>query len=110
MKKWWWVAFLLCLNLHGEMTKESAAQEIKKIDIQVQKLEVQKQKHIELSRKYQAEGNDWEYKTGRIQDAHEAWGKADNERKKAIEDQRKIDLLLEQKYQLYQFYPELQNP
>lgn len=108
MKKWWWIAMLVCLSLSAEMTKEGAIQEIKKIDKQVQKLEVEKKKHVDLSRKYQTEGDEWDYKTGRIQDAHEAWGKADDERRAAIHYQRQIDLLLEQKRSLYQYYPELQ--
>jgi hypothetical protein len=108
MKKWWWVAMLACSFLSADMTKESASQDIQKIDKEIQKLEVQKKKHIDLSRKYQAEGDNWEYKTGRIQDAHEAWGKADDERARAIEYQGKIDLLLEKKQRIYQIYPELQ--
>ena len=108
MKTWWWAALFLCSILSAEMTKEGAVQEIKKIDKQIQKLEVEKKKHIDLSRKYQEEGDNWDYKTGRIQDAHEDWGKADDERKKAIDYQGKIDALIDQKRGIYQYYPELQ--
>ena len=87
---------------------EACKKELEQINTEVQKLQVQKQKHIDLARQYQTEGDRWKYTTGRIDDAHAAWGKADGERAKAIDLQRQIDLLLEKKDRIYQFYPQLQ--
>jgi len=110
MQRWLGIVVLIFLAVGGEMSREEAVKEIHKIDAETQKLNVEKEKHIELARKYQAEGDNWEYKTGRIQDAHEAWGKADDQRSQAIQYQLQIDHLLEKKYQIYTVYPELQYP
>jgi hypothetical protein len=109
MKKWWWSLFLICSLLGADSKKEACAQEIQAIDAQVQKLEVLKKKHIDLARKYQAEGDRWKYSTGRIDEAHAAWAKADDERAKAIEYEMQIDLLLEKKQRIYQYYPDLRH-
>jgi hypothetical protein len=108
MKKWWWVFVLLFSALHADADSEACKQEIQNIDAQIQKIQVQKQKHVDLAKKYQAEGDRWKYNTGRIDEAHASWAKADDERGKAIALQRQIDLLYEKKYRIYQFYPQLQ--
>ncbi len=108
MRQWWWVAIFIISCLRADSAVDGCRQEIQKIDAQVQKLEIQKQKHIGLAKQYQQEGDQWQYRTGRIDDAYTAWGKADRERAQAIDLQRQIDLLLEKKRRIYQFYPELQ--
>lgn len=109
MKKWWWILIVLCAGLNADAAQDACQAQIKTIDAEVQKLEVQKQKHIDLARQYQAEGDQWQYDTGRIDDAYKAWGQADRERARAIEYQRQIDVLLEQKERIYQYYPILRN-
>ncbi|MGH2637892.1 MAG: hypothetical protein ACRDF4_01175 [Rhabdochlamydiaceae bacterium] len=108
MKKWWWVFVLLFSALHADADSAACKQEIQKIDMEIQQLQAQKQKHVDLAKQYQTEGDRWKYTTGRIDDAHTAWGNADNERAKAIDLQRQIDLLYEKKNRIYQFYPQLQ--
>lgn len=108
MKKWWIVFVLIFSSLQADTDADACAREIKQIDVQIQKLHDQKQKHIDLAQQYQAEGDRWQYNTGRIDDAHAAWDKADDQRAQAIELQRQIDLLYEKKARIYQFYPQLQ--
>jgi len=110
MQRWLWIVIGFLVAMGGEMSRVDAEKEIHKIDAEIQKLQVEKEKHIELARKYQAEGDNWDYKTGRIQDAHEAWGKADDQRAQAIQHQLQIDMLREKKFQIYTVYPELQYP
>jgi hypothetical protein len=108
MRKWWFVLILLFSAASIDTEYDACQKEIEQIDLQIQKLEKQKQKHIDRARHYQTEGDRWQYKTGRIDDAHADWGKADNERAQAIALQRQIDLLLEKKDRIYQYYPLLQ--
>jgi hypothetical protein len=89
---------------------EACGKEIQLIDKQVHELEQQKQIHQDLARKYQKLGDNWQYSTGNIQDAYANWGRADQERRKAIEIQQQIDLLLQRKQRIIQFYPELYQP
>lgn len=84
--------------------------EIQMIDHQVEKLNQEKQKHIERSRNYQKEGDNWLYISGSIQDGYRNWALADEERKKAVALQEQIDLLLERKSRIYQYYPEFEVP
>ncbi len=109
MKKWGWVFFMLVSALYADRASEACKKEIKTIDAQIQKLQAEKQKHADLAKQYQAAGDRWRYDTGRIQDAHEAWGKADDERARVIELQLQIDQLYEKKNRIYQFYPQLQK-
>ena len=99
---------MLCAALHASPESDACKKEIVEIDKQIEKLRKEKDKHIELSKKYQADGDRWQYNTGRIQEAHEDWGKANDEREKALELQIQIDKLYEKKNWIYQFYPELQ--
>lgn len=108
MNKWWIVFVLLFSALHADTESDACRKEIQVIDAQIQKLQAQKQKHVDLAKKYQADGDRWKYNTGRIQEAHDNWNKADDERSKAIDLQRQIDLLYEKKNRIYQFYPQLQ--
>ena|SRR3569832_243936 len=108
MKKWWVVFVLIFSSLQADANSDACGREIKQIDAQIEKLRAQKQNHIDLAQRYQAEGDRWKYSTGRIDDAHAAWDKADDERAKAIQLQRQIDLLYEKKDRIYQFYPQLQ--
>ena len=108
MKKWVYIFVLFFAQLHADAELEACRQEIQKIDMQIQKLETQKQKHIDLAKQYQSEGDRWKYTTGRIDDAHASWAKADDERAKAIDLQFQIDLLSEKKDRIYQLYPRLQ--
>jgi hypothetical protein len=108
MKKLVWVLVLMCGALQASAESEACKQGIGVIDKQIEKLNAEKEKHIDLARKYQADGDRWQYNTGRIQEAHENWGKANVERGKAIELQLQIDHLYEKKNNIYQFYPELQ--
>ncbi len=108
MRKWLYFFVLLFSALHADADSEACMKEVQQIDKQIQKLEAQKQKHVDLAKHYQMEGDRWQYSTGRIDDAHANWGKADDERAKAIDLQRQIDLLLEKKDRIYQFYPQLQ--
>ena len=108
MSKWWWVFVLIFSSLRADADADACMMEIKKIDAQILKLHDEKQKYIDLAQKYQAEGDRWQYTTGRVQDAYENWGKADDARAKAIALQLQIDYLYERKNRIYQFYPQLQ--
>lgn len=110
MRKWWWIFALIFLPLVADPTEDGCRAEIQKIDAQIKKLQIQKEKHVILARKYQQQGDDWQYNTGRIDDAHAAWGKADDERSQIIQIQGQIDLLFEKKQRIYQYYPQLQYP
>lgn len=98
----------MCGVLQASEESMACKQEIVVIDKEIEKLRAEKEKHIELARQYQEKGDRWQYNTGRIQEAHEDWGKANVERGKAIELQLQIDHLYEKKNNIYQFYPELQ--
>jgi hypothetical protein len=89
---------------------EACGQEIQIIDQQVAKLEKQKKIHQDAARKYQKLGDNWQYSSGNIQDAHKNWGLASQERRKAIDIQQQIDLLLQRRTRIMQFYPELYQP
>ena len=89
---------------------EACGKEIQLIDKQVQKLEQQKQVHQDLARKYQKLGDEWRYSSGNIQDADANWGRANEERRKAIDLQQQVDLLLQRRSRIIQFYPELYQP
>ncbi len=108
MKKCLLLLVLLMSTLQADPETDACRQEITAIDKQIEKLHAEKEKHVELARKYQADGDRWQYNTGRIQEAHEDWGKANAERAKAIDLQLQIDRLYEKKNWIYQFYPELQ--
>lgn len=107
----WFMFFFLCFSPLLAMTeKEACGKELQQIDKEIGKLNAEKQKHLDLSIQYQKQGDNWQYNTGRIQDAYSAWGKASEERQKAIELQLQIDELLERKQRIIQFYPELWSP
>ncbi|MGD0664530.1 MAG: hypothetical protein ABSA17_02205 [Rhabdochlamydiaceae bacterium] len=108
MKKWCWVFVLLFSSVHASPESDACKQEIVEIDKQVKKLTAEKQKYIDEASKYQASGDRWQYTTGRIETAHEEWGKANMARSKAIELELQIDELLQRKYRIYEFYPWLQ--
>ncbi len=104
---------LLCFSLvaatpsEGDQIPETPEQtyekEIKQIDAQIKKLEIEKARHAELSAQYQKEGDRWQYTTGNIQDAYALWAKADEERKQVAKIQIEIDALESKKNLLYQF-------
>lgn len=106
------LAFALTSSAYADRSGESQAcgKEIQTIDTQVQKLEKEKKVHQDLARQFQKQGDDWQYSTGNIQDAYAAWNKADQERRKAIDIQHQVDLLLQRKQRIIQFYPELYQP
>ncbi len=110
------LAFAPLLGASGEAApkketeSEECGKEIQLIDQQVAKLEKQKKQHQDLARQYQEKGDNWRYSSGNAQDAYLNWGKADQERRKAIEIQQQIDLLLQRKTRIMQFYPELWQP
>lgn len=113
MKKWFYLFILVFSAIHTDALyadeyADACKIEIQKIDKQVQKLQAEKQKHVDLAEKYQSEGDRWQYTTGRISDAHAAWAKADDQRAQAIALQLQIDHLLERKERIYQFYPQLE--
>jgi hypothetical protein len=93
-----------------ESESEACGKEIQLIDQQVEKLEKQKKQHQDLARQYQEKGDNWRYSSGNAQEAYLNWGKADQERRKAIDIQQQIDLLLQRKKRIIQFYPELWQP
>ena len=86
---------------------EACGKDIQSINAEVQKLEKEKKVHQDLARQYQKQGDEWQYRSGNIQDGYAAWGKADQERRKAINIQQQIDQLLQHKQRIIQFYPEL---
>ncbi|HEX4839845.1 MAG TPA: hypothetical protein VFU89_05340 [Rhabdochlamydiaceae bacterium] len=102
--------FTLVETRGASAESEACGKEIQHIDQQVQKLEQQKGVHQDLARQYQKLGDNWQYSTGNIQDAYANWGRADQERRKAIDLQHQIDLLLQRKGRIIQFYPELYQP
>lgn len=89
---------------------EACYQELQMIDQKIEKLNQEKNVHLELSRKYQQDGDNWLYYSGSIQDGYRNWALADEERKKAVALQEEIDQLLLRKQRIYQYYPELQLP
>jgi hypothetical protein len=89
---------------------EACGKEIDLIDKQIIKLEQQKKIHQDLARKYQKQGDEWKYHSGSIHDAYAYWGRAAEERKKAIDFQNQVDVLLERRSRIIQFYPELYKP
>jgi hypothetical protein len=89
---------------------QACGKEIELIDQQVQKLEKEKKVHQDLARQYQQAGDNWNYNSGNIQDGYTNWGKANQERRQAIDIQQQIDLLLQRKGRIIQFYPELYQP
>jgi hypothetical protein len=89
---------------------EACGKEIQLIDKQVQELEQEKKFHQDQAQKYQKLGDNWQYSTGNIQDGYVNWGYANQERRKAIDIQHQIDLLLQRKQRIIQFYPELFQP
>lgn len=118
MHRSWLFLILLWISLEGipkpietpmGASAEACWKEIQSIDQLVQKLSKEKEIHIELSRKYQKEGDNWLYSSGSIQDGYRAWGMADDERRKAAALQEQIDHLLQRKQHIYQFFPELRN-
>ena len=105
--------FLLLLFFvpaYGSPESDACGKQVEKIDAQIKKLNVQKQKHLDLAAKYQKQGDNWQYSSGNIEDAHAAWDKANAEQKAAIDLQGQIDTLNEQKQRIFQFYPELWQP
>jgi hypothetical protein len=107
------LAFAHCIAAAEEkpMTESQACgKEIQLIDKQIEKLEKEKQTHQDLARKYQKLGDDWQYSSGNVQDAYKNWGLASEERRKAIDTQQQIDLLLQRRNRIMQFYPELYRP
>ena len=111
--KWifWLLAFILfAAAKQPETPGEACSKEIQQIDQQILKLEQQKQYHQERARYYQKQGDSWQYNTGNIQDGYLAWGRANDERRKAIDIQHQIDLLNQRKQLIMQFYPELWQP
>ncbi len=90
--------------------QQACGKEIQIIDKQVLKLEQQKKIHQDEARKYQKLGDNWQYSSGNIQDAYANWNRADQERRKAIDLQHQVDLLLQRKQRIIQFYPELYQP
>lgn len=109
MKKWVWFFTVFWLPLAASPDSDACQQELQVIDATIQQLEAQKQQHVNLAKQYQQEGDRWQYDTGRIQDAHDAWGKANAERAQVIQLQTQIDLLYEKKDRIYQAYPALRN-
>lgn len=89
---------------------EACGKEIELIDKQVQKLEQEKQFYQDEARKYQKLGDNWQYSTGNIQDGYANWNRADQQRRRAIQIQEQIDLLLQRRSLIIQFYPELYQP
>jgi predicted ribosome quality control (RQC) complex YloA/Tae2 family protein len=91
-------------------TSDACRVEIQKIDEQVKALEKEKQKHQDLARQYQQKGDNWQYYSSDVQNGYNAWDKADDEQRKAIDIQAQIDVLIDQKQRIMQFYPELWEP
>jgi hypothetical protein len=110
--KWFFLllAFGSLESAKPQSASDACRAEIQQIDKEVEKLEKQKQIHQDLARKYQKQGDNWQYYSNSVQDGYAAWGKADQERRKAIDIQTQIDLLLQKKNRIIQFYPELYEP
>lgn len=96
------------ISARGE--SDACRKEIDVIDQQLKKLTQEKKVHQDLARKYQKLGDEWKYHSGSIHDAYVNWGRAAEERKKAIDLQHQYDLLLERRSRIIQFYPELYKP
>ncbi len=106
-----WILLLFFMPLWADSPDvEACRKEVVSIEKQIQKLETEKQKHVVLAGKYQKEGDQWQYNTGRIQDAHASWAKADHERIQIGQIQRQIDLLNDRKNHIFQIYPQLWQP
>jgi hypothetical protein len=111
MKLLLFLSFLLTLAADVPDTPAGACwKEIQAIDKEVHELSQEKERHIELSRQYQEEGDNWLYISGSIQDGYRNWAIADDERKQAAALEQQIDRLLERKARIYQYYPELNWP
>jgi hypothetical protein len=104
---WFFLLLLFFVPVSGSPESEGCQKEVEKIDAQVEKLNAEKRKHLDLAAKYQKEGDQWQYSTGRIEEGYKYWGMASDEQKKAINIQLQIDMLLERRQRIYQYYPEL---
>jgi hypothetical protein len=93
-----------------ETPSEACELEIQKMNVQIAQLRRQRDQHLDLARQYQTQGDQWQYNTGRIDDAYDWWGKANAERRKAFDIQTQIDQMLERINRIIQFYPELYQP
>jgi hypothetical protein len=103
-------SFAQAEEIAASAESDACGKEIQLIDKQVLKLEQEKKVHQDLARKYQKLGDEWQYSSGNIQDAYANWNKADQERRQAIDLQHQVDLLLQRKQRIIQFYPELYQP
>jgi hypothetical protein len=94
------------------MRSDDAAckKELDSIDKQIEALTKERDQHGQKSLQYQRQGNQWQYSTGRIQEAYDAWAKADAERKQMNDVQLQIDALKQRKTRILQYYPQLRNP
>ena len=102
------VIFLLFFSsLLAQDSKSVCAQEVAKIDQQIEKLTQQRDQHAALAAQYQKQGDLWKYRSGDIEDAYAAWGKASQERSAAFDLQQQIDQLKDKKERIYWSYPSL---
>ena len=104
------VLWLSLLLLAADPAMEGCRIEVKKIDQQIEKLEKERELHAQKAQQYQQEGDRWRFSTNNIEDAYQAWGSADKERRQMQSIQLQIDELQERKDRIFQFYPQLHAP
>lgn len=89
--------------------KDACAREVQQINTEMQKLSVERDQHAKKAQEYQSQGDRWQYYSNNVQDAYDAWAKADQERSQMIEIQSQIDAYQQRRDLIYQFYPDLRQ-
>jgi|GEM_PF-1366643 hypothetical protein len=108
----WILVLFFCLPLFANTPNPTDAckKEVEAINKQIENLSKERDQHAQKSVEYQRQGNQWQYSTGRVQEAYDAWAKADAERKQMNDLQLQIDELNRRKARIFLYYPELQSP
>jgi hypothetical protein len=100
---------LIASALVAGASLEEYRRELKGMDQRIEQLEKERDLHMRKSQEFLQQGNQWQYETGDIQDAYTSWGKADDERARALQLQQEIDVLREQKERMFNLYPQLRS-
>ena len=103
------ITFFLAVAPADFNDKQACAKEVQQINVEIQKLSVERDQHAKRAQEYQSQGDRWQYYSNNIQDAYDAWAKADQERAQMIEIQTQIDAYQQRKDLIFQLYPDLRS-
>lgn len=101
-----WLAALISV---ADPQMEGCKADLKIIDQQIETLTKERDLHAKKAAQYQSLGDQWQYRTGKIEYGQENWAKANQERTLMINAQLQINTLQTKKQRIYQLYPQLQN-